>query len=427
MKNSHADIPSWLRWTVLIIASLGMFGNYYLYDSIAPIADLLESELGFSDTNISRLYSFYSWASIAALIFGGVFIDKFGTRISILIFGTLCALAGVITMLDDSVVIMLIGRTILGLGAELLIVAITVSIAKWFKGKVLGFAMGINLFIARGGSWFADRSPDFFENLYSSWKPPLELAMIIGMLCLVSGVLYFLLEGYANRKYELAGAEETDKLSLKGLFSYSRSFWIIVLLCVTFYSAVFPFRSFAIKFFQHFHEIERGQAGALLSYLPMASMFATPFIGLLVDLVGKRSSFMLLGSFLLMPVFLIMVYSNVSLVVPIAMLGVAFSLIPAIMWPSVAYVVDVKRLGTAYALMTLIQQIGVGGMNEGIGFLNDLFGAGPGNAQGYIPMIWALSALGVLALIFSIWLRIVETGPRSHGLELPVNKINKVV
>ncbi len=417
-------IPAWLRWAALIVSSLAMFGNYYLYDSIAPIADILSSELGFSDNSIGRLYSFYSWASIAALIFGGVFIDKFGTRISVLIFGAICSLAGILTMLDSNLVIMLIGRTILGLGAELLIVAITVSIAKWFKGKALGFAMGINLFIARGGSWFADKSPNFFEEFYTSWKPPLQIAAIIGLLCVLAGITYFFIEGYANKKFKLTKAEETDKLSLKGLLSYSRSFWLIVLLCVTFYSAVFPFRSFAIKFFQQFNGIERSEAGDLLSFLPMASMFATPLIGLLVDFVGKRSSFMVLGSLLLMPVFFIIAYTNISLVVPISMLGIAFSLIPAIMWPSVAYVVDVKRLGSAYALMTLIQQIGVGGMNEGIGKLNDIFNASSGHPQGYIPMIWTLSILGILALIFSVWLRITETGPKTHGLEKPSKQLN---
>ncbi len=416
-------IPGWIRWVALLVSSLAMFGNYYLYDSIAPVADLLSSQLNFSDHNIGQLYSFYSWASIVALLFGGFFIDKYGTRISILIFGSICSLAGIVTVESNSFAIMAIGRTLLGLGAELLIVAITVSIAKWFKGKALGLAMGVNLFIARGGSWFADKSPNYFENAYSTWQAPLKIAAFIGFFCLLGGVIYFLIESYAKRRYNLSSAGETDKLELKGLLNYSRSFWFIVLLCVTFYSAVFPFRSFAIKFFQHFHGIERSDAGDLLSFLPMASMFATPFIGLLVDLVGKRSSFMLLGSLLLMPVFFLMAYSNTSLIIPMALLGVAFSLIPAIMWPSVAYVVDEKRLGSAYALMTLIQQIGVGGMNELIGKLNDSSGASAATPQGYIPMIWALSLLGVLALAFSLGLRIAETGPKSHGLEKPSSQI----
>ncbi len=416
-------IPGWLRWTALLFASLAMFGNYYLYDSIAPIADLLSSELGFTDGMIGNLNSYYSWASILALIFGGIFIDKFGTRISILIFGSICTVAGIVTMLDGNIILMLLGRTLLGLGAELLIVAITVAIAKWFKSKALGFAMGINLFIARGGSWFADKSPNFFEGHYTSWQPPLIIAAIIGVLCVLGGLIYFFLEKYANQKYKLTKAEETDKLSFKGLFTYSKSFWAIVLLCVTFYSAVFPFRTFAIKFFQHYFDISRSEAGDLLSFLPMASMTATPLIGLLVDFVGKRSSFMLLGSIIMMPVFLLMAYSNIQLLIPVSLLGIAFSLIPAIMWPSVAYVVDVKVLGSAYALMTLIQQLGVGGMNKLLGKLNDISGASASTPEGYQPMIWALSVLSILAFGFSIWLRSLESGPNAHGLEKPSKEL----
>lgn len=426
MNKSHQNPspPVFFRWLVVIVISFAMFGNYYLYDSIAPVKDLLESELGFTNVQYGRLYSFYSWASIIALFMGGFFIDRFGTRLSILLFGGICSLAGVVTMLEGTPTIMIAGRTLLGTGAELLIVAITVTIAKWFKGKEIGFAMGVNLFIARGGSWFADRSPGIFKEYFTSWQPPLQIAAYVGALCLLGGIVYFFQEGYGKRKYHLSGADEPDKLDFKSIFSYSRSFWIIVLLCVTFYSAVFPFRAIAIDFFQDFHGMKREDAGDLLSYLPLASMFATPLIGLLVDLLGKRSSFMLLGSVLLMPVFFMMVYLDVPMFISIAMLGIAFSLIPAIMWPSVSYVVDVKRLGSAYALMTLIQQLGVGGMNEAIGKLNDVSKASASNPSGYTSMIWLLSTLGVLAVIFSLWLRKIEAGPHAHGLEKPANQID---
>ncbi len=150
------NIPSWLRWIALIVASIAMFGNYYLYDSVSYVADLLKGSLGYTDTNIGQLYSFYSIAAIGILFFSGVFIDRFGTRISILIFGIICAIAGIVTAVATDLFTMLSGRFLLGLGAEPLIVAITVALAKWFKGKELGFALGINLFIARLGSIVAD-------------------------------------------------------------------------------------------------------------------------------------------------------------------------------------------------------------------------------------------------------------------------------
>jgi MFS family permease len=186
---------------------------------------------------------------------------------------------------------------------------------------------------------------------------------------------------------------------------------------VTFYSAIFPFRGFSIKFFMEAWEVTREAAGQFNSVLPLAAMIATPLFGLLVDKVGKRALFMVFGSFLMMPVFLMMAYHVTPLVVPVAMMGIAFSLIPAVMWPSVAYIVDEKRLGTAYAVMTLVQQIGVMGMPLAIGFLNDHYQASASNPAGHTPGMWAFSILGFLALFFAIMLRREETGPNAHGLE----------
>ena len=146
-------------------------------------------------------------------------------------------------------------------------------------------------------------------------------------------------------------------------------------------------------------------------------MIATPLFGLLVDKVGKRAFFMTVGCFLLMPVYLIMAYTDISLWVPVSMMGIAFSLIPAIMWPSVAYIVDQNRLGTAYALMTLIQQIGFFALNLMIGMANDASGAGAQNPGGYALGMWIFSILGFVGLAFAFMLRKSEKGPGAHGLE----------
>jgi Na+/melibiose symporter-like transporter len=233
----------------------------------------------------------------------------------------------------------------------------------------------------------------------------------------VAALLYGLLERIAARRYDLGEAGEVDKLVLSDLFRFTRSYWFVVALCVTFYSAIFPFRSFAIKFFIESWELTRELAGQYNSVLPIAAMFATPLFGLLVDKVGKRALFMAFGSFLLMPVYLMMAYHVAPLWVPVTMMGIAFSLIPAVMWPSVAYIVEERRLGTAYALMTLVQQIGVAGMNWMIGRTNDAFGASATNPMGHAAGMWIFSVLGFLALLFAILLRREETGPRAHGLE----------
>ncbi len=405
------------RWVVLIVISLAMFANYYVYDSIAPIADILKSDLGFTDANYGTLFSVYSAAAVIVLLLGGVFIDKYGTVKSTIFFGAICTFAGILMAVTSEFWVMVVSRFLLGLGSEPLIVAITTALAKWFKGRELGFAFGINLTIARLGSVAADWSPTWARFAFDGWQGPLVIAAVIGTLVVVSAVAYGGLEARANRRFGLARADETDKLVLSDLFRFTRSYWFVVALCVTFYSAIFPFRGFAIKFFIEAWELTREAAGQYNSVLPLAAMVATPLFGLLVDKVGKRALFMVFGSFLMMPVFLMMAYHVTPLAVPVAMMGIAFSLIPAVMWPSVAYIVEEKRLGTAYAVMTLVQQLGVMGVPLVIGFLNDHYQASAENPAGHTPGMWAFSILGFLALFFAIMLRREETGPNAHGLE----------
>jgi MFS family permease len=409
--------PTVYRWLVLVVISLAMFGNYYVYDSIAPIADILKADLGFTDENIGSLYSVYSIAAVIVLILGGIIIDRIGTARSTMIFATICTIAALVNVLSPDLKVMLTARFLLGLGAEPLIVAITTALAKWFKGKELSFAFGINLTIARLGSVAADNSPTWAGSYYHGWQGPLWVAAMIGLLCVVGAAGYWILESRAVKKWSLGEAGQTDKLVWSDFFRFSRSFWFIVALCVTFYSAIFPFRSFAIKFFIEGHGLTRETAGFYNSLLPMSAMIATPLFGLLADKIGKRALMMMVGAILLMPVYLIMAYQWLPLGVPVAMMGIAFSLIPAVMWPSVAYIVDQRRLGTAYAVMTLIQQIGVAVMNWLIGRTNDLAGASALDPSGYIPGMWIFSTLGFLAFFFAVMLRRSEKGPGGHGLE----------
>ena len=201
------------------------------------------------------------------------------------------------------------------------------------------------------------------------------------------------------------------------LFRFPRSYVYVVLLCVTFYSAIFPFQTFAVKFFIEAHGTTREFGGFLSSMITLFAMIFTPIFGYMVDRVGKRALFMMWGSLLLVPVYLMMAYTTVDLRVPMAMMGIAFSLVPAVMWPAVAYLVDESRLGTAYGLMTMIQNIGLFGLNLLIGWANDSAGASVGNPGGYALGMWIFSTLGVLGFFFAWLLRRRETGPDAHGLE----------
>jgi MFS family permease len=427
------------RWLVLIFVSLAMAGNYYIYDSINALERIFIDHLGFSATQFGWLNASYSVAAVATLLVGGVIIDRIGTKRAILGFALVCLLGAGITAARGSAVTMIVGRSVLGLGAESMIVAVTTALAKWFKGKELSFAFGINLTIARLASVAADNSPTWANRVFyphgptgePSWQGPLLIAVGAAVFAVLCSTIYWGLESRAEKQYELGKAGQTDKLELKGILRFELSYWLVVGLCFTFYSAIFPFRTFAIDFFTNKILAAHGglqatdavrvasleQAGRLNSLLPLAAMFATPLFGLLVDRVGKRALFMMFGSLLLMPVYLMMAYSPTSLFVPVAMMGIAFSLIPAVMWPSVAYIVDQSRLGTAYALMTLIQQIGFFLLNLLIGKANDYAHAGLNNPGGYALGMWIFSILGFVGMALSIALRLRETGPHGHGLE----------
>ena len=407
------------RWVVLLFLSIAMFGNYYIFDSISLVADQLKSQLNFTDLNIGQMYSYYSVAAIIVLIFGGILVDKWGTKKSSIIFASICTISGFLVAFSSSLYPMLAGRFLLGVGSEPLIVAITVAIAKWFKGKQLAFAMGVNLFLARAGTYAVDNSPSIFPGLYSKgFEGPVFVAALVGILSLFGIVIYAALEHRGERLFALGKGGKTDKLDIKVIFKFNKSFWYITVLCVTFYSAIFPFRAFAIKFFMESHNVSREVAGGLISWLPLAAMIATPLIGLLVDYIGRRALLMTFGSILLLPVYLLMGYTDISLYVPVIMMGVAFSLIPAVMWPSVAYIIEEKRLGSAYALMTLIQQIGMALLPILVGAANDHSGASATNPGGYHLGMWIFLILGILGLIFAYLLRKAETGPGGHGLEL---------
>lgn len=430
------------RWLVLMFASLTMFGNYYVYDCIAPIADLLTKQLGFSDSNIGLLQAIYSIPNVFMVLIGGYVVDRIGARKAIFIFGTLCFLGAGITCLSGILGIMAAGRLIFGLGAESLIVAVTTAIAKWFRGKELSFAFGINLMISRFGSLLAQQSPSWAGFAYNYWRNPLLISVGFGSLCVVGAILYWLLEVYAEKRYQVGPAGATDKVVFSDIKDFGLSYRYIVALCITFYSAIFPFETFAYKFFMDAHHVTREAGGDLVGMLTLFTMFGTPIFGLFVDKLGKRALLMMLGSLLLIPVYLMMAYmrsaSYITVYLPssadghfafvahhlppillttMAMMGIAFSLIPAVMWPSVAYLVDQSKLGTAYGLMTMIQNIGLAGFNLMVGWANDYSHAGVDNPGGYNLGMWIFSILGFSGLTFAFLLRQRELSPHGHGLE----------
>ena len=407
--------PAW-RWAALVLASVAMFGNYYAYDALNPVIDLLRDAQGLTEIQVKATSSAYQIAALLMLLVGGWLIDRFGARVTILAFAAVCVVAAAVTAAADSYTGVWAGRFLLGLGAEPLIVAVTAVLAKWFKGKELSFAFGLNLSISRLGSAATDWSPTFAPSLYTNWQDPMWLATGVMSVGLAAAFLYWMLEKGAQRRFVLGDPPAADRLEPRAMYRFGAAYWYIVALCVVFYSTVFPFRSFAIDYFQQAHGLTREAAGILSSLLPVAAIVATPLFGLWVDRVGRRGLFMLAGSAAMLPLFLAVTYLPpgpaiavpfttvalpLTLLVAMLVFGVVFSLIPAVMWPAVAYIVEERRLGSAYSLMTFCQQIGWLIVPLAIGWLDQRSGAGPDNVGGYAPGMWLYTALSALGLFFA--------------------------
>ncbi len=428
------------RWIVLFVVGLAMGCNYYVYDSINPLEHIFVEKLGFTATEFGWLNSAYAVTAILTLLLGGVIIDRIGTKRAITCFAILSFAGAALTAARGTPSLMIAGRAVVGLGGESLVVAATTAIAKWFKGKELSFAFGIKITIARLMSVAADNSPTWGHRWFypaqlkgePSWQGPLLLAAGAGVLAIVCSVIYWTLEDRAEARFHghqvPSGAKR--RLDFRGILRFSPAYWLVVGICLSFYSAIFPFRTFAIDFLTNKILVAQGtaateaarilahkHAGMFTSLLPLSAMFVTPLLGLLSDKIGKRASLMTAASLMLMPVYVLLGYTNVPLFVPLCMMGIAFAVIPAVMWPSVAYIVDQGRLGTAYALMTLIEQIGFFVMNLSVGKANDYQHAGLQNMAGYRLGLLAFTTLAIAGFVCAALLLIREKGPRTHGLE----------
>lgn len=422
-QTSPVAAPSSAKWWVLATLSLLTFGNYYAYDAIGPLASQLSSELGFSSTQIGSLNAVYSLPNIFLVLIGGLLVDKFGTgRLAVWTAG-LCFLGISLTAAWGAYLPMVTGRLLFGIGSETMLVAATAALGIWFGRNVVGLAMAVNLSIGRMGSYAADKSPDWFGGLYEqSWQEPMILAATLTGMSFLCALAFKQVDKPRHLGLVVVGVEPAteEKIRLRDIFQFNRSFWYITILNVLFYSVIFPFRStFAIKYFQDAHGQSLEQAATLNSYVFLAAVIFTPLFGWTADKFGHRGKQMVVGSLLLPLSFLGLMSEDWGLWLTTVSLGVSFSLIPAILWPSVVKLVKKHQLGTAIGLMFMVQAIGVAAANIIAGMLNDAFGASADNPDGYTPMLIFFAALASSALIFAVALWRREIGPHGHGLEIP--------
>jgi len=323
---------------MFVAVALAMIGNYYVYDSIGPVAELLSSQLGYSDTQIGTLNAVYSLPNIVMVLVGGVLIDRFSARTVTLVTTIVCLLGAVLTALGSDFVTMVAGRLLFGLGAETMIVAVTVALAQWFVGRYFALLFALNLTFARLGSYLADRSPSFADDLYAQgWQPPLWLAAGFAAMAVAGAIVYWLVDARASVRGTLAVAPPPDRIDWRNLLRFRTEYWLVVGICVTFYSVIFPFRStFSIKYFQEAHSLSLEAASTLNSYVFLAAMFATPAFGLLVDRFGRHALLLTVGALAMPLSFLLLIpEGSTSLGWATALLGVSFSLVPAVLWPAV--------------------------------------------------------------------------------------------
>jgi sugar phosphate permease len=267
------------------------------------------------------------------------------------------------------------------------------------------------------GSLSAQVSPAWLPGAYMFWRWPLLLGVAFGGLCLVAAAIYWVVDVRGERRFTLGHDARPTKISMREVFRFDRSFWLIAALCFTFYGCIFPFETFGQKFLIEARHVTPQTASLLVGMEPFFSLVGMPIFGLLVDRYAHRSLFMMFGSLLLVPAFPMLIFTTIAPVIPMAMMGVAFALVPAVMWPALIYVVDRSRLGLANGMLDSVQQLGLVILNLLIGWTNDRWLASAANAAGYRASMIGFTGLAVLAVVVAYVLWRVETGRSAHGLE----------
>jgi MFS family permease len=397
-----------------VLVAAAMYGNFYVYDSIGPLADLLQRERGFSDTQIGMLNAIYNLPNVVLILVGGILVDRFGAARMMLWTTAVCLAGAVLTALSPSFAGMAAGRLLFGIGAETFNIAGLAAIAQYFAGGSVAFAMGLTLAIGRAGSYSADMSPTWFANAYNQgWQPPLVIATSIAATSFAAAVGYWWIDRRSRSNALISGPGATQRFVLGDLLRFPKAYWYLLILCVLWYSVIFAFRStFSIKYFQHTHGLDLASAGKINSYVFLAAMFTTPAFGWVCDRIGRYAPMLAFGAMLLPLAIAAMALTHWSLWVGTILIGVSFSLVPAVMWPLTSKLVSPARFGTAIGLMWVVQNAGIAGANLVAGWLNDRAGASATNPAGYDPMMLFFGALSTLGFGFALMLWL--TAGRRH-------------
>jgi predicted MFS family arabinose efflux permease len=412
----NAALPEDLRrerWFVLALMSILLYGVYYAYNAVVPLAESIIRGFGISRAQYGLLYSYYSIPNFIIVLIGGILVDRIGTRRAGLLFATLCAVGITMTAAALSFKLMLAGRFLYGIGAESLLIAEVKILARWFRGKELSFAFGLNVTAVR----LADVSALNLGAHLPRWTGSIRMTLWVTVIVMFIGYAAFLWYLRLDKKREPGSGGEkgtsADKFVVRDIFKYPASYWYVSLLCLAFYSLIFPFVAFSSLFLQKKFGLSPGRAGLYGSFVYITTAVITPLFGLVLDRVGKRATIMLFGSLVIVPCHLALGLSNFSPLLPMIGLGISFSLVASALWPSLPLLIEEKRLGTAFGLTTLLQNAGLTVFPWAAGKLTDVAGGD------YKNSLLMFAGLGGVTLFLSVLLRISARKGPSAKIELP--------
>ena len=438
----------YLRWGALILIASMMFFAYMFVDVMSPLKSLIESERGWSSSTFGTYAAseYFLNVFVFFLIFAGIILDKMGIRFTGLLSASLMVLGACIkyvgitdwfqttefcawlgswwTSFPASAKVASLGFMIFGCGCEMAGTTVSKAIAKWFEGKEMALAMGMEMAIARLGvfavMWLAPMVSGWFDQ---SVVAPVAFCTVLLIIGLLNYAIFVLMDQKFDKqlvasgeKKEEASEEEFQIKDLGKIFS-SKMFWLVALLCVLYYSAIFPFQRYAPNFLEVTLGIDAESAARLFSCFPVLAMCLTPFLGALLDFKGKGATMLMVGAVIMIAchlsfAFLLPAFPSKGLALLLVVtLGVSFSLVPAALWPSVPKIIDSKILGSAYCVIFWIQNIGLCLVPLLIGTVLDATGT-------YVAPMVIFSSFGVLAFIMSFYLKI-EDKKKGYGLELP--------
>lgn len=443
------------RWIALLILSFTMFAAYMFTEVISPLKPILERSYAWDSSDFGVVTSSYGLFNVffLMLLLVGVLLDKFGIRFSTITSALIMIIGGVIKymafkgnfsttetinviglwQIKEQVFYASLGYAMFGVGVEYAGITVSKALVKWFKGKEMALAMGMQVAIARLGSFVPLAFGAYIAN-----SKGVPFWILIGVIMLVIGLISFFYYNFMDKKLDTqmglqtlaSEPDEEFKLADLGVIIKNRGFWLIALLCVLFYSAVFPFYKYGPDLMVNKFGVSEQWAGVLPSLVPFGTMLLTPLFGNIYDKKGKGASIMMLGAFLLIIVHVIFYLPFITSVVAaffnVLLLGIAFSLVPSAMWPSVPKIIPEKQLGSAYATIFWIQNFGLWGIPLLIGIVLDKTNPGVAAAKAAGQSVtydyqktWIIFvALTIIALLVAFWLK-AEDKRKGYGLEKP--------